>query len=352
MRVRGAYRARRILRRLSNRLTPGGLVLLYHRVTRLGTDPQLLAVTPQHFAEHLEVLRRHARVVPLADMAAAARRGDTPRRSVAITFDDGYADNLQEAKPLLDRYDLPATVFVTTGPWATGPTATAREFFWDELDRLLLQPGKAPEALRVPVGADTYRADLRDDARYDEGAWRRHRGWNLACPTDPTARQKVYRELCPLLEPLDDEARQVALSAVRAWAGAAPSGRVTHRTMTAAEVTSLAAGGRIEVGAHTVTHPVLSTLPPDRQEAEVRKGKADLEQLLGRTVKGFSYPFGGRPHYGRETVSAVKGAGFEYACTTSPGLVRPGGGSYEMPRELVRDWDGDVFLQQLRGWLE
>jgi peptidoglycan/xylan/chitin deacetylase (PgdA/CDA1 family) len=352
MRIRGAYRARRILRRLSNRLAPGGLVLLYHRVTQLGTDPQLLAVTPQRFVEHLEVLRRHARVVPLAQMAAA-RRGSTPRRSVAITFDDGYADNLHEAKPLLERYDLPATVFVTSGATgATGATATCREFFWDELDRLLLQPGEAPAVLRVPVGTETYRANLRDCARYDEQAWRGHRGWNLSCPTDPTARQKVYRELCPLLEPLDDEARQAALSTVRAWAGAAPSGRPTHRTMTAAEMSSLAAGGQIEVGAHTVTHPVLSTLPPDRQEAEIRQGKADLERALGRPVKGFSYPFGGRAHYGRDTVSAVKGAGFEYACTTSPGLVRPGSGAYEMPRELVRDWDGDTFLQQLRGWLE
>jgi peptidoglycan/xylan/chitin deacetylase (PgdA/CDA1 family) len=118
--------------------------LVYHRINELRSDPWALGVTPRRFAEHLEVLRDCARPIRLEQLSGALLDGSLPDRSVVVTFDDGYADNLYNAKPLLERYDVPATVFVTTGYVGSG-----REFWWDELDRLLLQPGTLPEALRL-----------------------------------------------------------------------------------------------------------------------------------------------------------------------------------------------------------
>jgi peptidoglycan/xylan/chitin deacetylase (PgdA/CDA1 family) len=106
-------------------------ILLYHRVAELESDPQQLAVTPARFEEHLRVLRAACTPVALADVPRLLRARKLPKRPVAVTFDDGYRDNLHEAKPLLERHGVPATVFV-----ASGYVGRGTEFWWDELERL------------------------------------------------------------------------------------------------------------------------------------------------------------------------------------------------------------------------
>lgn len=106
-------------------------ILLYHRVAELESDPLELAVTPRHFDEQLAVLRDTCTPVALADVPRLLRARKLPKRPVALTFDDGYRDNLLAAKPLLERHGVPATVFV-----ASGYVGADREFWWDELDRL------------------------------------------------------------------------------------------------------------------------------------------------------------------------------------------------------------------------
>src|SRR5437773_7329055 len=148
-------RARQAAHRLTDRFAPKSIILLYHRVADVRPDPWSLCVTPQHFAEHLEVLRQQSRPMHLQQLVSRLRDGNLPRHAVAITFDDGYADNLLQAKPALERYDIPATVFV-----ATGNIEQAHEFWWDELERLLLQPGTLPEELRLSIDGKTYRWEL------------------------------------------------------------------------------------------------------------------------------------------------------------------------------------------------
>src|SRR5438552_8045459 len=128
--MRGMGTIRRTVRRLQG-LAPGPLVLMYHRVIDLPPAPHNLCVSPQHFQQQLEVLKKSYRVIGLTEAAEALAR-DRPlshlARTIVITFDDGYADNLHNAEPLLERYECPVTVFV-----ASGFVGSKRQFWWDEL---------------------------------------------------------------------------------------------------------------------------------------------------------------------------------------------------------------------------
>jgi peptidoglycan/xylan/chitin deacetylase (PgdA/CDA1 family) len=332
------------------------LVLLYHRVTELPTDPQLLCVAPSRFGEHLEILRRH-NVMSLRQMVRAMDGGAIPPRSVVVTFDDGYADNLHNAKPLLEQFHVPATVFVVSGS-----VGSSSEFWWDDLDRLLLQPGTLPETLHLTIAGVPHEWRLGDSARYDAAAYERFRAWNVLGKADPTPRHAIYRELCNLLRPLSSEERRQAVDQLSRWASTEAGGRWTHRMLSPEELRQLPAGGLIEVGAHTVTHPVLSACPaagPPEQppstgggtaSAEIRDSKAQLENIVGRPVTSFSYPYGSRADYTAETVDLVRGAGFACACSNFFGPVRPDTDRYQLPRVIVRDWDGDEFARRLEHW--
>src|SRR5262249_14434620 len=127
-------RLRQGVARVRTRRASQALILLYHRVAHSLSDPCLLCVRPNYFAKHLAVLRRHYDTIPLNEVAGTARTRYRGRRGVVLTFDDGYADNFDNARPPLERHDIPATVFV-----ATGQVGSDQEFWWDELERLVLQ---------------------------------------------------------------------------------------------------------------------------------------------------------------------------------------------------------------------
>jgi len=189
-----------MIRRWTGRLWPAArqsrsspekkvLILMYHRVTELRSDPWGLAVAPRHFAEHLEILRQYARPLSLRQLSQALLEGDLPDRSVVVTFDDGYADNLHNAKPFLERYDIPATVFLTSGF-----IGREREFWWDDLDRIILQPGTLPKRLKLVVNSDKYSWELGEAAHYTDDASQRHSRWRVR-EEAPSPRQSLYRSL-------------------------------------------------------------------------------------------------------------------------------------------------------------
>lgn len=322
---------------------PGALVLLYHRVIQLSLDPQLLCVSPENFEEHLRILKKYYNPISLQDLIGSHGARKIQRRSVVITFDDGYADNLYNAKPLLERYKIPAMVFVTSGH-----IDTQDEFWWDELDRLLLQPGRLPETLRQNINGSRFESELNEAAYYSEDDFQRYCRWNVMEQDDSTPRQALYRTLCQLLRPLLAEERQKVLEELRAWAGAELAGRPSYSALSSDEILRLTDSGLVEVGAHTVNHPVLSALPMFVQRAEIEKSKARLEKILGRPVTSFSYPYGSQSDYTAETVAGVQEAGFGCACSNFPGLVRMGIDPYQLPRFLVRNWNGPEFECRLK----
>jgi len=345
MRVWGLGELRRAAQWLRGRFAPRALILLYHRVAEVTSDPQLLCVTPGHFSEHLEILRKHSHLMQVLQLTRTLQDEDLPRRTVVITFDDGYADNLYNAKPLLERYDVPATVFV-----ATGYLGQEREFWWDELEGLLLQPGILPEILEMKRNGKTLKFTLGEAASYSEERYRCYQGWHMEMKDDPSPRHRVYRSLCMLLRELPGRDLRKKLDELQAWAGRETKIRPTHCTISTDELLNLAEGGLLEVGAHTKTHPILSLLTAEEQLVEVQGSKTKLEEILGRSVQGFAYPYGLQSDYTADTSAIVQQAGFKLACANFSGMVWRGTDCFQLPRVLVRDWDGEEFSRQLGRW--
>lgn len=331
-------------RRAASLLLNSGVILLYHRVTHLRPDPWSLAVTPEHFAEHLEILRRYCVPLPLLQLAAAVASGTVPDRAVAVTFDDGYADNLYTARPLLERQAIPATVFLSTGTLESG-----REFWWDELERVLLEPGTLPDVLALAIRGRRYSWVLGDAAHYDEAAAQDHGSWKAwqACPSE---RHRIFLRLRELMQPLTLTEQYEVRDQLLAWANQKAESRASYRSLSCEEVAALG-GGLIEIGAHTVTHSALAHLPGAEQQWEIQQSKARIEDLLGRAVRSFSYPFGGRSHYTPESVRLVRDAGFTCACSSFDGTVTRFSSPFQLPRLYMEDMDGDRFAGLLSRWL-
>ena len=160
---------RRLLRRARSFLIGGAVILLYHRVYDADFDPWLLSVSPKNFDDQMAHLRRHYALLSLPELRQTLAAGRVPRAAVAVTFDDGYGDNLRNAKPILERHRVPATVFVTSGY-----VGAQREFWWDELERVVLHAPRVPEQLAVTYpGLDSNLGDRRRAIDARAGAARR-----------------------------------------------------------------------------------------------------------------------------------------------------------------------------------
>jgi peptidoglycan/xylan/chitin deacetylase (PgdA/CDA1 family) len=328
---------------LKYRIASRALILMYHRVTDLSNDPYLLAVKPKHFAEQLEVIRRFCTPVTLSQLVEALRHGKTLNRAIVITFDDGYADNLHCAKPLLQRYEIPATVFVTAGY-----LEKRREFWWDEMDRALLQPGTLPHRLRLDINQTAYEWELGEATVYTEKDYRCYNDWHIERQDDPTSRHRLFRALYSAVANLPTIDRQKVLDDLLLWAGAESAARPTHRTLTTDELVLLHEGTLIEIGAHTMTHPFLSTLSANDQRSEIQESKSILERILNQPVTSFAFPHGSS---NAETDAAIQ-KDFLCACSSIADAVWRNSECFQLPRLGVRDWNQETFARWLKWWMD
>ena len=332
----------RSLHRWVRRLSNSAIILLYHRVADLPNDPQWLCVPPKLFAEHMEILQNNYHPFSLIELCKNLRQGKLTHKSVVVTFDDGYADNLYGAKPILMKYAVPATVFAVAGM-----INTTKGFWWDELARILLTTDDLPKQLELSIDTKTFSWQF-NDKNYKANLSQNR--WHVLIPDNPTPNHKVYRELAPLLRNLDVYTRENLLNELRQWAKLNSNSRSDYRALNEEELKILSLEGLVEIGAHTVTHSVLSASSQREQVAEILESKRILEEILEKPVTSFSYPYGGKDDYTKISEKLVKKAGFSCACSNYPGLVYSKHKLYGLPRYLVRDWDGDKFAMHMEEW--
>ena len=311
-------RLRNVGRAVLNRLDRPVVVLGYHRVATRPADRLSLAVSPGHFREHLRYLRERFELVRFEEDWSSARRP-----AVAVTFDDGYLDNLTEALPILEEVGVPATFFVSSAPLEGGA-----EFWWDQLERLALEgTGHAGRFV------------LQDPGHGGE--------WPTGTATE---RETMARELNRRCMRVDDARRAGWLRQLRAWSPAGASPAAGDRPMTATELRRLAASPLVTVGAHTMTHSSLAALPEADQAREIAGSRRRLEALLGRPVEVFSYPFGTRSDYNAATIRLCREAGFRKAATAIGGHRYRWTDPFQIPRHFVQDFDLDSFVVKVKSF--
>lgn len=163
-------RGRSLVRRISSAPGAAPVILLYHRIAEPRSDPWGLCVSPERFRAQLAMLVAERRVLPLDELVSRLAAGDAPRFATAITFDDGYADNLEAAAPLLEEAGLPATLFVTSGAIGSG-----EPFMWDEpiaealpMDAVQLREAARAFAIGAHARDHVHLTRLEPGARFEQ----------------------------------------------------------------------------------------------------------------------------------------------------------------------------------------
>jgi peptidoglycan/xylan/chitin deacetylase (PgdA/CDA1 family) len=321
---------RKAWRRIA-RLPSSPVILMYHRIAEPVFDPWGLAVSPAKFEEQLETLNRRRSPMGMNEFVERSRRRRLPADGVAITFDDGYLDNLKFGKPRLEAAGVPATVFITTGQ-----IGCPDEFWWDELARIVLSSQAAIE-VQVAIGAHSSRLCLTGAP--EEAPRPTWRAWNPPA----TAREAAYLELWRRLQECQPDERDASMARLRAL----PSAPVEDdsRAMDRAEIRRLASAS-ISLGAHSVSHQPLPSLEPEARKAEIRQSRETCRSITGQPVEGFAFPHGAADDATRRLVAE---AGYSWACSTEGHSVRPGEDPYNLPRLQVGAWDGEQLSSAIEA---
>jgi peptidoglycan/xylan/chitin deacetylase (PgdA/CDA1 family) len=280
------------------RREPAFTILTYHRVND-HRDPFFAALGNAVFERQVQHLARHYVVLPVEELVDRMAAGAVPRNAAAITFDDGYRDTLTHAAPILAGYGLPATVFLATGFIGT------TEIPW--YDRLATAFKLSTRSSIVAPSGEELPLETVDDRLAALVRTRTH----LKALTEEQFQRAFHR----LLETLRAGERQSSKNAMLNWD----------------DVHALRGLG-FRIGAHTVTHPVLSRVSAERARAEIMGSREMIQGACGTAPRAFAYPNGGPADYTAAVVDIVREAGFRCAVTTRFGLNTPRTSPWELQR--------------------
>jgi peptidoglycan/xylan/chitin deacetylase (PgdA/CDA1 family) len=278
-------------------------ILIYHRVLA-APDPLFPGeVDARRFDAQMRVLRRYFRPLALPQALEALARGELPGRAVAVTFDDGYADNLERAQPIAARHGVPLTVFVASGyldggiMWNDAVIEAVRRTARDRLD------AAAENLAPLPVGSIAERR---------------------------AAIESILKTLKYL--PQDERERRARALADRAGV------ELPRDLMLSTDALRRLRRAGATIGAHTVSHPILTRLSAAEAREQMRAGRARLQSLLDDPIDLFAYP-NGKPHedYDASHARMAQELGFSAALTTAWGAASAASDRYQLPR--FTPWD-------------
>jgi peptidoglycan/xylan/chitin deacetylase (PgdA/CDA1 family) len=302
-----------LLKTVGRRVSKNKLsILIYHQVFETNDPMRPSEPDSAEFSWQMKLLKEYFNPIALSEALELLKANKLPANSVCVTFDDGYLNNLTVAQPILEQYKIPATVYVATG-FSHGTN------MWN--DRLIDLIGNTElssfnlQALQLPT------EQVSDfDSR----------------------RQLAYR-LIPLIKYQDYQQRTAIIDQLYVDNQASEQ---PPKMMTPEQIKQLADLG-VEIGAHTIDHPILASQNNEQQQKQIEQSKQQLEQCLQHPVLGFAYP-NGKPidDYPITAVDLVKQAGFDYAVSTTFGFSTPKADFYQLNR--FTPWDKTPLRFHLR----
>jgi peptidoglycan/xylan/chitin deacetylase (PgdA/CDA1 family) len=253
----------------------------------------------------MEHLSRENEVLSLEELVDCSARGFIPRRAVAVTFDDGYIDNFTTASPILEAFDIPATFFLTTER-----IDERHEFWWDTLERVFLCGDHLPLTIDIDWTSGPIHASTRTGEDRLQAHWTFYRALYACQPRD----------------------RDALLARVTAWSGLSLPVRPEHRPMTTDELRRFAHRPRHTIGGHGHAHVALPPHASDVQREELLRNKARLEDICGRRVRFFAYPYGDI-NPSAQTIAAEL---FDAAVSREREPLMAGANRHRVPRYTVK----------------
>jgi peptidoglycan/xylan/chitin deacetylase (PgdA/CDA1 family) len=275
-------------------------ILAYHRVND-ENDYYFPAIPTSLFARQMEILAERFTLCSLERLLEGIQTGDMPENAVAVTFDDGYRDNYQNAFPVLKRHSIPATIFLATGVIGTSLV------LWHDRVFAAFRKTQAP----CLAGLDSRIGRLP-----------------LGSLTEKLAAQK---QVLNLLWSMDAHERELAI----------------QRLTEGLEVDGDKEINGIDFGAHTVTHPILSRLSREAAAREINDSLNTIEKKLGSRVKSFAYPVGRAMDFDATTKALLEDAGCRCAVTMIFGSNESGADPYELRRIIPWAENADLFALRL-----
>lgn len=261
------------------------LILAYHRVNDFENDVLDMAISPNTFEEQIKYLQRHYHILSLDEAVKILKESDKiPEKAVVLTFDDGYKDNFDLAFPIVKKYHIPITVFVSVGD-----VESSKPFWWDQIINSVYDTNKIGINLNS-FGLGEFKLRTKAEKRVAV-----HTIINKLKEFVPSKREKVIKHFEQLLQTNSS------------------SSNGSH-AMKWTEIEQLQRHG-ITIGSHGLSHTILSRLNNSIAEFEICESKEILEKRLHSEIQYFAYPNGRPEDLNDRIIKTLKKAGYTAACT-------------------------------------
>ena len=298
------------------------LILTFHRVLKF-PDDVIGDVHEEMFEMKLQILSKYFNLLKVSEAIELLKNDSLPSRAVCITFDDGYLDNHDTALPLLKKWAVPATFFVATG-YLHGKN------MWNDivLDAFRLTSMAECDLSELGCELDIEKLDLSSTQLRKQAAYAVLNVWK-------------YKSI----DERDDNAKKLLnLLDVKS---------TKRLMMNEKEVRNLANEG-MEIGAHTVNHPILRSITNEDSKLEIYESKQTLERIIEKRITSFAYPNGKKQQdYSAEHVDIIKQLGFDNAVTTNWGKAGNGSSQFELPRVAFNEMQSWKFgLKMMKAYFQ
>lgn len=302
-------------------------ILTYHRISDSNYGDPFLSITPHNFERQIQYLAKKYKIVSLGELTKYVQpQYPALDDYVAITFDDGYRDNYTNAYPILRKYKVPATIFLSTGFIGTDEL-----FWWDKVTRII--KFIIENNLCIDFSEDIYPEKIKDAIV------------NISSANSLNSSKAI----CTLLKEISEEKKNLVLDDLEKQISPLPKyDQDRPCTLTWDEVKQMSEDG-IEFGSHTVTHPILTQVKSDQARYEISNSKMEIERKIGKVVLHFAYPNGERSDFDERIKQFVKDNNYISACTTINGANGLQDDIFSLKRRAIDDSPIYVFASKIEG---